>query len=192
MNSRLLLTLVAGAALALPAGAQMRQDQAVRTCQDNIRSRAVDQFGTDDLRFNQISSNRNGWISGTLLVGEGPNAEAHRFSCSVNMYNGYIRSARIQGAPEAYNNGYGGQRYGEAGRDMMAGSMDSCRSIVADKIQDQGYFDVRINSMNLDRDGDRISGSARAQGQDHPEGFSFSCQLDPNTGAVRATNLLRR
>lgn len=180
MNSRLLLTFIAAAALALPASAQMR-NRAVRGCEDNVRQQAINRFGTDDISFQRLNTGRD-WVGGMVRIGEPGNVELHHFSCSVNFDNGYVRSARIEGATSS----------GEASRDVMAGAMDSCRAAVSDRIQDQGYFDVRINSMNLDRDGDRVSGSARAQTQYHPETFSFSCQLDPSSGAVSSVNLMRR
>lgn len=194
MKSRLLLSCIAGAALALPASAQTQmQDRAVRVCQDNIRNRAMNQFGTDEIRFDQINTNRSGWINGMVRVGEGQGAQEHRFSCSVNFDNGYVRSARIENEPVAYANRENReQRYGEAGRDRVAAGVDGCRAVVADRIRDQGYRDIRINSLNADPDGDRISGFARADGMDHPESFSFSCMLDPDTGAVRSTNVTRR
>ena len=193
MNSRLLLTLVAGAALAVPAGAQMR-DRAVRMCRDGVRQRAVDQFGTNDIRFDQVNTNNGllgGTVDGTVRIGEGPNALDHHFSCSVSFLSGSVRSLRIENEPVAYNNGPR-ERYGEAGRDMTAAGMDGCRAAVADRIRDQGFWDVRINSINMDPDGDHVTGMARADGQYHPEQFSFSCALNPDTGLVRSTSVTRR
>lgn len=189
MNSRLLLTLIAGAALTIPASAQMRdQDRAVRGCQDNIRARAMSQFHTDDVQFQDVRTGQN-WVGGSVLVGEGQNASVHHFSCSTND-RGWVRSARIEGAPLAYNQG---QRYGEAGRDMNAAAMDSCRSMVADRIRDQGDWDVRVNSIRVDPDGDHIVGFAQADGRYQPrESFRFSCRLDRNTGMVQSTDVTRR
>ena len=184
MSSRLLLTFVAGAALALPAGAQTlyTRSEALQNCQNNIRQQAMDRFGTSDLSFQQLNTNaRSGWIGGTLRVGTADGTELQRFSCSANFDTGYVRSARLEGAPT-----------GNAGRDISAAAMDNCRAAIADRIRDDGYYDVRINSLNLNRAGDSASGFARAQGVNHPESFSFSCMLDPGSGIVQTTNLFPR
>jgi hypothetical protein len=180
MNSRLLLTVAAAAALALPAGAQTRytRDQAVRTCQDDIRQQATDRFGSDHINFQRLTTGASGWIAGSIRVGDGPDAELHKFSCSANFNTGYVRSARIEGAPSGY-----------AGRDVTASAMDRCRGAVSDRIRDQGYAGVQINSLNMAPDGDRVRGFAQAQGNDRQQSFRFSCSVDPASGALRGVDL---
>jgi hypothetical protein len=168
--------------------AQVRMDDSARLCQDNIRQRAIDQFGTRNIRFDQINTNRNGWVSGMLRVGGGPGATEYRFSCSVNLDTGYVRSARIENQVA----GAGRPGYGEAGRDVVAAGMDQCRAAIADRIRGQGFWNVRISDMNRNVDGDRVSGFARADGQDHPQSFGFSCSLDRDTGRVQGTSVTRR
>jgi hypothetical protein len=191
MRSRFLLSYLAGVALILPAGAQMRmQNRAVQNCQDNIRQRAINQFGTGNVRFDEINTSRSGWVSGMVRVGDGMSSTERRFSCAVNMDSGYVRSSRIEGAPVASNQP--GQRYGEAGRDIEAAGMDGCRATIADRLRGQGYWNIRVKQLNRDPDGNRVTGFARADGQDHPESFSFSCSLDPDSGVVRGTSVSRR
>jgi hypothetical protein len=168
--------------------AQVRMQDGARLCQDNIRQKAIDQFGTSNVRFDQINTNRNGWVSGMLRVGGGPSAMEHRFSCSVNLSTGYVRSARIENEVA----GTGRQGYGEAGRDMVAAGMDRCRTAISDRIRDQGFWNVRIGDMNRNQDGDRVTGFARAEGSNHPQSFDFSCSLDRDTGSLQGTSLTRR
>ncbi len=189
MRSRFLLSCLAAAAFAFPAAAQMRvQDRGARLCQDNIRQRAMDQFGTNNLRFDQITTTRDGLVSGMVRIGGGPAAQAHRFSCSVNLDTGFVRSARI--GSEIASTGRGG--YGEAGRDAVAAGMDRCSSLMVNRIRDQGYWNVRINQVTRNDIGNRVSGSAQADGRNRTQSFGFSCSLDPDTGTVRGTSLTRR
>jgi hypothetical protein len=164
------------------------QDRGARLCQDNVRQRAIDQFGTSNIRFDQINTTRNGLVSGMVRIGGGPDSEAHHFSCSVNLDTGNVRYARIEN--EVAYTGRPGS--GEAGRDVVAAGMDRCRSMIADRIRGQGYWNVRINEVTRNPVGDRVSGSAQADGQDRPQSFGFSCALDQDTGAVRGTSLTRR
>jgi hypothetical protein len=155
-------------------GGRFGPDQAIQMCRDAIRQEAVSRFGTGDVDFRRINVDdnpgRNDWVVGTIGVRRGGTDEQFPFSCSVNLDNGRVREARIEGG--------GAGRAGYAGRDGQARQMEACRAAVLDKIGER----VEFGAMELDRQsGDIVRGTAQSRGRN----YEFSCALNGNTGDVR-------
>jgi hypothetical protein len=153
-------------------------DQAVENCRQSIRQEARSRFGTDNVEFRHVDvddqqGNRD------LVVGTvGIRREAYPFSCTMNLNNGRVREARINGV---------GDRNGYAARDVQAREMDTCRSAVMDRI---GGDRVEFGPMRIeDRAGnDFVLGTARQRGRD----FDFTCSVNSYSGAVRNVDVRRR
>lgn len=164
-------------------GGAFSAHQAIQVCRDAIRQEAVNRFGTNNVNIRNIdvdnNPGRNDWIVGSVEVRRGWREEQHPFSCSVNLENGRVRQARIEGV--------GGNRMGSASRDIQAREMDTCRSAVMDKV---GGGRVEFGSMNIeDRYGDDVvRGTARARSGN----YDFSCAVNPYNGNVRNVDVRRR
>jgi len=156
-------------------------DQAVENCRQSIRQEARSRFGTDNVEFRQVDvDNQQGnrdLVVGTLNV----RGNAYPFSCTMNLNNGRVREARINGTESRDGN------TGYAGRDVQARQMDTCRSAVMNRI---GGDRVEFGPMNIeDRSGNGVvRGTARQRGRD----YDFSCSVNPYSGAVRDVNVSRR
>lgn len=104
MNSRLFLTVLAGAAVALPAPAASRytRHQAVNMCKDAVRQQAMEKFGATPVRFRtvNVASNPgpNDWITGSVRIGRGRDSVRGPFTCSADFSTGSVRSVQLQGA----------------------------------------------------------------------------------------------
>lgn len=163
----------------------MGPERAIQVCRDAIRQEARNRFGTADINFRQINVDdnpgRRDWVVGTIAVRRGWRDEQFPFSCSVNLDNGRVRQARIEG-----DGGYN-RSQGYAARDIPAREMDTCRSAVRDRI---GEDRIEFGPMNIDdRYGnDVVRGSARSRGRD----YDFSCSVNPYNGNVRDLDLRRR
>ncbi len=83
-----------------PGGA-FGSEQAIRLCQDAIRQEAAQRFGPVRISFRDtnIDNNpgRSDWILGLVSVDRSRwrRAEVYRFSCSVDLRNGTLRTAHI-------------------------------------------------------------------------------------------------
>lgn len=156
-----------------PSGGRLAPEQAIQVCRDAIQQEAVSRFGTGDVNFRRINVDdkpgRNDWVVGTIGVRRGRTNEQFPFSCSVNLDNGRVREARIEGG--------GAGRGGYAGRDSQARQMEACRSAVLDKIGER----VEFGEMNVDRQGDTVGGTAQSRGRN----YEFSCALNNNNANVR-------
>jgi hypothetical protein len=111
---------------------------------------------------------RKDLIVGAIGVRRGRLEEQFPFSCSVNLENGRVREARIEG---------GAVRSGYTGRAGQAGQMEACRSAVLDKIGERLDF----GAMDVDRQTDMIRGTAQSRGRN----YEFSCALNNNGSGVR-------
>jgi hypothetical protein len=157
-------------------------DQAVENCRQSIRQEARSRFGTDDVEFRQIDvDNQQG--NRDLVVGTvGIRRETYPFSCTMNLNNGRVRQARINGEDRGNRNG------GYAARDVQAREMDACRTAVMDRVRDNR---LEFGPMNIeDRSGnDFVHGTARQQrGRD----YEFTCSVNPYSGAVRNVDVRLR
>jgi|SRR5579872_964638 len=76
-------------------------ERAVRGCREAIRDRAADQLNARDIDFRRINVDdapgRRDWVIGVFEVRRGPEyGHRYRFSCSVNLDTGRVRSADFQ------------------------------------------------------------------------------------------------
>jgi len=156
-------------------------EQAVENCRQSIRQEARSRFGTDDVEFRQIDVDNNAGNRDLVVGTVGIRREAYPFSCTMNLNNGRVRQARINGEDRGNRNG------GYAGRDVQAREMDTCRSAVMDRI---GGDRVEFGPMNTeDRSGnDVVRGTARQRGRD----YEFTCSVNPYNGSVRNVDVRRR
>jgi hypothetical protein len=156
------------------ARGRVAPQQALENCRQAVRQEARQQFGTDNVQFQQINVDNNpgrqDWVIGMLSV----RRAEYPFSCSMNLDNGRVREARIDG----------GNRGGYAGRDVEARMMDTCRAAVIGRV---GNDRLEFGPMNVeDRNGDDlVRGTARARGRD----YQFTCSVNPYSGSVRRVDL---
>jgi hypothetical protein len=150
--------------------------QAIENCRQAIRQEARSRLGSNNVQFRQIDVDNNpgrqDWVVGTLSVRRGRNEDLYPFSCSLNLNNGRVRQAQIEG----------GQNY--AGRDVAARMMDTCRSAVVGRI---GNDRLNFGPMNIeDRGGDDlVHGTARGRARD----YQFTCLVNPYSGSVRRVDV---
>ena len=84
-------------------------EQAVKVCQDSVRTQAYDRFRIRTVQIGRTSVDnnpgRNDWVNGELSVPRRfGRADTYRFNCSVNLENGQVRTAHIDQFPvNAYN-----------------------------------------------------------------------------------------
>jgi hypothetical protein len=117
MRKFLLLAPLALVGLTLPAMAQDRpdrdrgpenhadraytSDQAIQTCKDSIQKEASERFGSAPVNFRQTNVDNNpgrkDWVVGTVAIktSKWRPSEVYRFSCSVDLSTGRVRSAHI-------------------------------------------------------------------------------------------------
>jgi hypothetical protein len=82
---------------------------------------------------------------------------------------------------------------GAVGPGRASPGVDACRQAVENRLRGDGYFGIRITSINAeDRPGglDRVYGFAEAEDQTRePEGFDFSCGVNLERGEVRSLDV---
>jgi hypothetical protein len=166
--------------------ARVSQDQAVENCRQAVRQEARNRFGAEDVNFRQINIDDNqgnrDLVVGTVAVRSGWNEQTFPFSCTMNLNNGRVRQARINGVGNDKNN-----RFGSAARDVEARETDQCRKAVASRI---GTDRVEFGSINVqDRNGeDVVTGEARANGRE----YQYACSVSPFSGNVRSVDVRLR
>lgn len=182
----------------LPSGERERQrddrfstDQAVRTCQDAIRQQAGERLHARDIDFRRTriddTPGRRDWVVGAFdVVRRDGRSETYRFSCSVNLENGRVRSAEIEEG-------------GRPGMDRLRGGsngdvLDSCRRGVEERLRRDGYDRIDFQSLRVDdRPGrrDSVLGSVRAERRDGAASLEFSCAVNLETGELRSVDIRR-
>jgi hypothetical protein len=101
MSVRLLLPLLAGAALLLGAGTpQAAHQEAIETCEAKVRAIAMTQLSGKEVRFSAIKLGRSS-VGGTAAVGYASYTRNHRFSCPVDPTSGFVGEARVDGSAGA-------------------------------------------------------------------------------------------
>jgi hypothetical protein len=173
-----------------PETRRIGADQALEVCQEAIRRQAVNSYGASRIVFLRTSTDntpgRSDWVIGMLQMRRPDGTEERRrFSCSLNLQSGEVRSSNIE-AGEA--------SAGSANRDMTAREMDACRQAVADRMRSDGFSRVDFGEMNMESrySKDWITGTARAAGGVGPQSFDFSCSVTPGTGDVISTQVRQR
>ena len=170
-------------------------EQATRGCQEAVRQQAAERLRTPNIAFRRTAVDENpgrrDWVIGVFDVRRFGRQETYRFSCSVNLDSGRVRSAQFEPMEG------GGYRPGYSDSNASASSqaMESCQRAVEQRLRRDGFGRVDFRSINLDnRPGrnDWIVGTARADGRRGSEAFDFSCAVDLENGAVRSADVRRR
>ncbi len=168
-------------------------EEAVKICQDDIRHQGVERFHVPVVDFHntRVDDNpgRNDWVVGEIEVHPGGRpAEVHRFSCSMNLATGELRSAQIEGAPPPTSPG-------RAALSQDSPAIPACQQAVERRLRRDGYFRVSVGQMAVDnRPGtdDWIGGVATAERRGQEDRYEFSCSVDLRRGTVRAIDLRPR
>ena len=184
-----------------PPPPQFTTEDAIRTCQDNIRDQARARFRGVDINFRRVqlddNPGRRDWIVGSFEVRRGGferdrPPEVFRFSCSVDFQSGRIRSADIQDG----DNGRGdGGRPGGGGPSSVAMATQNCQRSVEDRLGRDGFGRAEFLSINVDDQPGRrdwIVGNVRASSRDGGQSFRFSCSVNLDTGDVRSVDVRPR
>src|SRR5437016_8475848 len=100
MHKSLILFAVALAAVAAPASAQITNDQAIRTCRNEVRQNAARRFGTSNIQFRSTNigdyPGSRDRVDGTFALRRGyGREELHRFACAVNFADGNLRWVQV-------------------------------------------------------------------------------------------------
>ncbi len=172
-------------------GGFMTED-AVRACQDYVRTQAARRFNAPDVIFRRTRMDdqpgRNDWVTGFFeaRARNAGRARNFQFSCSVNFDTGAVRTADIK--PMAY----GQSAYGnaESGR-----AIQGCEVAVERRLTRDGFQRVDFGSVSLDdRPGrnDSVIGSASVLERGRPLWFDFSCSVNLQSGEVRSVDVNRR
>ena len=190
---RALILISALAVAILPASARVTSAQAMRTCQDEIRSNAADRFGTLDIQIRSTNlveqADARDRVTGTFTVSPSLNQEqTHTYACSLNGSTGELGWAQID--PQTSNSG-------SADRSVYTDeqAMDTCRDAVVNRIHDLGYTGVDLRSIRVDNSPSRsdwVIGNADAGQGDHSAKFDFSCRVNRNTGSLRSVDVTGR
>lgn len=169
-------------------GGGFSADRALRGCEQAVRQQAAQRFGSPniDFRGTRVDDNpgRRDWVIGDFAVRRLGREDMHRFTCSVNLENGDVRTVEIDGG------GGGGSRGGPA-RDAVR----ICRQAVEERIRTQGYDAVNVSNIRIDdRPGrnDWVIGDARGDRGRRSDPFDFSCRVNLDTGEVRSVDVKRR
>ncbi len=167
-------------------------DEAIRACVDTIRHQGVERFHVPVVDFHNArlddNPGRNDWVIGELEVHPGGRpAEVHRFSCSVDLTTGELRSAQIEGEPPPMP--------GRAALSPNSPAIPACTFAVQKRLQREGYRRVSVGQMQVDnRPGtdDWIGGVATAERRGQEDRYEFSCSVDLRRGTVRSVDLRPR
>ncbi len=169
---------------------RMAVDDAVRACQSYVREQAARRFRAYDITFRRTALDdqpgRNDWITGFFEARTRNVVRNYRFSCSVNFFDGDVRSADIQPA------GPGPQAFGDVGAGR---AIQGCEASVQDRLNHDGFHRIDFASVKIDdRPGrnDRVVGAATALDRDRPVWFDFDCSVDLRDGVVRSAEVTRR
>ena len=178
---------------------RLTQDEAVQLCQDSVRQRATERWGSADLTFHSANMNDNNGardrVTGTVSSSNSRRGwQNSSYSCDVNTNNGRILAVqvddRVNNRGNRGNNG-NTQIYGDRSGQAITNTtqaMRSCESAVRDRVRNEGYSTVRFGTTNVRNN--RIIGSARADRANGADSFDFAC--DVYNGAVQVSELNRR
>jgi hypothetical protein len=160
-------------------------EQAVSTCQDAVRRRALNDYRARGVEFRETrmddNPGRNDWVVGSIdvLRRQGEPDQRLRFSCSVNFDTGEVRSVDLQPVADR----------------MTQRSIDTCQRAVAARVRRFDNDRIEFPSIRIDDNPGRnnwVVGTVRADHGRGLESFNFSCAVDPRDGDVRSVDLNRR
>ena len=204
------IILISGfAVLIIPAGAQISTDRAVQICRNEVRQDASNRFGSPNIEFRSTTVKDRDvvrdQVEGSFALRKSEGAEMHTFACSVDAAAANLRWERIDSqnvldssagsanraaAPEPEENAAAVSRNETANNGAEA--TDTCRHVVRGKVRDHGYIGADFTSISIDNTPDRgtlVTGKVTGETGGHENLFSFSCDVDRTTGAVRSLEL---
>ena len=165
--------------------------RAIPACQEAVRERALQRYGTRNIEFGHLDLDNNPGpddaVVGAFDVPRGAARGTYRFTCSVNLATGRVRAVDIfaaRGGPPG-------------GRIDIGAAISACQSAVEERLRRDGYRNSRIASVKADdRPGrsDWIMGTLSAQqGQGgRTYNLDFACSVDFATGAIRSVEVNRQ
>jgi hypothetical protein len=162
----------------------------VSACEDAVRDRAYQQYRTRNVQVRTTDADnqtrRRDRVEGMVEVRRNNRTEVYDYSCVVNANNGNVRSVDLRPTGSS-----GGLFPGSADRDSYSG--DDCQRAVSERLQRDGYSDVRVNSMSNRNRGvrdERLNGRATARRGGSNYDFDVACTLA--NGAIRSVDVMRR
>ena len=173
---------------------QFTRQDALRACQDSVRTEAMNRFHTGNLEFKtsaQTNPERPDWITGTLQInGDYGRHDWYQFSCSVDYDAHRVYDTQIQ----AMDQPRGGYR-SDSRAATNSPAVPACERAAAQRLRDQGYGGIQFGTVRVeDRPGgnDVVLGSMTAQGQYGTESFGYSCSVRLESGEVRSVDVTNR
>jgi hypothetical protein len=171
---------------------QLNPEEAIKICVDNVRHQGVERFHVPVVDFHNArvddQPGRNDWVLGDLEVHPGGRpVERYRFSCSIDLVTGQLRSAEIEGAPPPMP--------ARAALPPNSPAIPACQIAVQKRLQHDGYKHVSVGQMQVDNrpgSNDWIGGVATAQRRGQQDRYEFSCSVDLKRGTVREVDLRPR
>jgi hypothetical protein len=159
----------------------------VNACESAVRDRAYQQYGTRDIQIRTTDADnragRRDSVEGFVELRRNNRRESYQYSCVVNSNNGNVRSVDLRPAGSS-----GSYFPGSANRDNN--SDDSCQRAVAERLQRDGYSNIRVDSMSGRNRNDRVTGRATAQRGRSSYDFDVACSV--GNGGVREVDVIRR
>jgi hypothetical protein len=134
---------------------------------------------------------RNDRISGSFNARRDNNGETFRFSCEMDVASNRVRTVDItEGRHAAMPD-----RNAERENTGRGETTSACRRAIEQRIQRDGYQNVRIGLLQTDnRRADWIGGTATAQRGDYgrPFDFDIGCTVNPRDGDIQSVQANRR
>jgi len=170
-------------------------DLALRACQDAVRERANQQYYLRDVEFARanIEDNpgRNDKITGSFYARRDNNGETFRFSCEMDLASNRVRTMDITAVRHVAMS----DRNADPENTGRGATTSACRRAIEQRIQRDGYQNVRIGLLQTDnRRADWIGGTATAQRGDSGRSFDFDigCTVSPRDGDIQSVQANRR
>lgn len=172
--------------------------RAIPACQEAVRERALQRYGTRNIEFGHLDLDNNPGpndsVVGAFDVPRGAARGTYRFSCSVNLATGRVRAVDIVEARGGLPERRGGP---PGGRMDIGAAISVCQSAVDERLRRDGYRNSRIASVKADdRPGrsDWIMGNLTAQQGlgERTYNLNFACSVDFATGVIRSVDVNRQ
>jgi hypothetical protein len=166
----------------------------IPACEEAVRARALQRYGTRNIEFGHADLDNNPGpddsVVGSFDVPRGASRGTYRFSCSVNLATGRVRSVDIVEAR-------GGPPSGRGGRMDIGAAISACQGAVEERLRRDGYRNSRMASVKADdRPGrsDWVVGTLSAQQSQGGRTYNmdFACSVDFSTGAIRSVDVNRQ
>ena len=179
-----------------PVGGARDLGRAIPACQEAVRQRALQRYGTRNVDFGHMDLDNNPGpedsVVGSFDVPRGNNRGTYRFSCAVNLATGRVRSVDIVETRGGLPDRRGGP---SGGRIDIGAAISACQGAVDERLRRDGYRNLRIASVKADdRPGrsDWVMGTLSAQQSGRTYNMDFACSVDFATGAIRSVDVNRQ